>query len=67
MQNEIKLYKIEKAEEYHYEKHEAYRFRSLFNGCVGMWHSNIEEAMKEGEIHQRLLMIAYDNLKMLNS
>ena len=36
------------------EKHPDYRFRSLFNGCAGVWGS-YEEAIKNGEAHARLL------------
>lgn len=32
-----------------------YRFRSLFNDCVGSWKSFRDDAIKQGEAHARLI------------
>jgi len=36
-------------------RYPSYRFRSLFNGCVGSWNEIREKAVKDGEAHAALI------------
>lgn len=36
-------------------RYTSYRFRSLFNECVGTWCSSKGEAIKDGEKHQKII------------
>jgi len=33
-----------------------YRFYSLYNGARGIWYDEKEEAVKEGEAHQKIIL-----------
>lgn len=41
-----------------------YRFRSLFNGTVGTWHESKNDAVADGEKHQKLVLSVINALKI---
>ena len=45
----MKIFSIEQ------NKDGGYRFRSLFNECVGTWCSYKAEAIEDGEKHQKII------------
>lgn len=49
--HEHEYYVIERND----SRYPSYRFRSLFNGCVGSWNATREKAEKEGEAHAVLI------------
>ena len=53
MTEEIEYYTIESS--YEGNGRTEYRFRSLFNNCVGSWSSIKEKAIEQGEKHKRLI------------
>jgi len=50
-----KIYCIEESEG-NYFRSCRYRFYSLYNGARGAWHHKKEEAVKEGEAHQKTVL-----------
>lgn len=41
--------------EYSDTRYPSYRFKSLFNGCVGSWNATREKAVRDGEAHAALI------------
>jgi len=50
-----KIYKIEERDSEYNGVHK-YRFYSLYNGTRGAWSYRKENAIKEGEIHQKIIL-----------
>jgi len=43
-----------------------YRFRSLFNGCVGTWQTSPTNARNDAQKHKQLVLFLYDKTLKLN-
>jgi len=53
-----KIYRIEESTDYHGT---WYRFCSLYNGTRGTWATK-ENAIKEGELHQKIVLASIEGL-----
>lgn len=51
----MKIYSIEKSDNDYYGAC-RYRFYSLYNGMRGAWRYRKEEANKDGEAHQKIIL-----------
>lgn len=49
--HENKYYVIERKD----DMYTSYRFKSLFNGCIGSWQTTRKGAVKDGEAHAELI------------
>ena len=54
---DIKFYSLERKEEP--GKDYEYRFRSLFNNCIGSWKKSPGEAEFDGEQHTKVVKYVY--------
>lgn len=52
----MRYYSIESKTDYHGHR---YRFRSLYNSCVGSWCREREDVIKQGEDHKTHQYIKY--------
>lgn len=59
----MKIYQIEVESNELYGH--RYRFKSLYNDCVGIWRFKEEEAKKDGEDHQRIINATF-NFNLIN-
>jgi len=50
-----KIYRIEESGNAYFGSCQ-YRFYSLYNGARGAWYDEKEEAVKEGEAHQKIIL-----------
>jgi len=55
---EQNIYGIEKSPSDYYGACQ-YRFYSLYNGTRGAWHYSKEEAIKNGETHQKTILLLH--------
>ncbi len=53
-----KIYRVEEYTDYHGPR---YRFCSLYNGTRGTWATK-ENAIKEGELHQKIVLALHGQL-----
>jgi len=53
-----KIYRIEVVENDYFHSC-RYRFYSLYNGMRGVWYDDKEKAIKEGEAHQKIVLLLY--------
>jgi hypothetical protein len=49
---EMKIYIIEEAPDTYYK---YYRFKSLYNDCIGSWINSKEKAIAQGDLHQKII------------
>lgn len=62
----MNLYSIErKCQQPGYGDCVRYRFRSKFNSCLGNWCADRDDAVREGEDHQKIILCVYPGLAEL--
>jgi len=55
----MRFYKIEKTDNANHYGDYKYRFRSLYNSCVGSWSYKKEKAVEDGESHRDLVFLIH--------